>query len=135
MTETVIAASNKKRIQVHPRAIEGNEGHSKLLERKVDSKKFADYLENNKAAFEELLGKEHTEVLEEIFKVTWTLGPDAPESTINGLFKGYTASNLQSLFWAVARNVVSVRFAAGMLGIQAYRRGTTKYFETLLKKK
>ena len=135
MTETVIAATNKKRIQVHPRAIEGNEGHSKLLESKVDSKKFADYLENNKAAFEELLGKEHTEVLEEIFKVTWTLGPDAAESTINGLFKGYTASNLQSLFWAVARNVVSVRFAAGMLGIQAYRRGTTKYFETLLKDK
>tara|TARA_R110002020_G_scaffold21810_5_gene73959 strand:- start:1070 stop:6127 length:5058 start_codon:yes stop_codon:yes gene_type:complete len=130
MTETVIASTNKKAIIASPKSVlEG----TNLLESKVDSVKFQQYLENNKAAFEELLGKEHTQVLEDIFRVTWTLGPDSAESTINGLFKGYTASNLQSLFWATARNVVSIRFVAGMLGLQAYRRGTTKYFEALLK--
>jgi len=105
---------------------------SSFTEYNVNAAKMEDYLRNNREAFEALFSKEHVDRINAAFKTSWAMGTEKIDETFTGLFQGYSASTLQSYFWAAARNVVSVRFVAGMLGFQAYRLGTTRFFNELL---
>jgi flagellar hook-basal body complex protein FliE len=98
----------------------------------VSAAKMEDYLRNNRKAFEALFSKEHVDRINAAFKTSWAMGTEKIDETFTGLFQGFSASTLQSYFWAAARNVVSIRFVAGMLGFQAYRQGTTRFFKELL---
>jgi uncharacterized membrane-anchored protein YhcB (DUF1043 family) len=105
---------------------------SSFTEYNVNAAKMEDYLRNNRKAFEALFSKEHVDRINAAFKTSWAMGTEKISETFTGLFQGYSASTLQSYFWAAARNVVSIRFVAGMLGFQAYRQGTTRFFKELL---
>jgi len=105
---------------------------SSFTEYNVNAAKMEDYLRNNREAFEALFSKEHVDRINAAFKTSWAMGTEKIDETFTGLFQGYSASTLQSYFWAAARNVVSIRFVAGMLGFQAYRLGTTRFFNELL---
>ena len=88
---------------------------------------------DNRELFTILLGEENVQILDDIFVTTVATEAERLETPMTGLLQSYTASGLQSVFWAVARKVISIRFAAGMLGVQAYRIGTTKFFMELMK--
>lgn len=112
--------------------VTGEEITSSFTEYNVNAAKMEDYLRNNRKAFEALFSKEHVDKINAAFKTSWAMGTEKVDETFSGLFQGYSASSLQSYFWAAARNVVSIRFVAGMLGFQAYRQGTTRFFNELL---
>ena len=155
MLKTVYARVNKQNLNVNPDDLaHGIFGMSKLnratdlarelqagrakeitssfTEYSVSAAKMEDYLRNNRKAFEALFSKEHVDRINAAFKTSWAMGTEKIDETFTGLFQGYSASTLQSYFWAAARNVVSIRFVAGMLGFQAYRQGTTRFFKELL---
>jgi len=103
-----------------------------IMANTIDLRQYEEYLRRNRNTFLTLLGSEHTAVLDDLFKVSYAMTGDEVGSTLSGLVKGWSASTMQSQLWAVARKVISVRFVAGMIGFQAYRMQTTKFFQTIL---
>jgi len=135
LVETTFKTTGKQMPKVSWRHVTGsNIGNvtQDIMAHTIDLVQYEKYLRENRKLFTTLLGPEHTDVLDDLFRVSYAMGPDEVGSTMSGLVRGWSASTMQSQFWAVARKVISVRFVAGMIGFQAYRMQTTKFFETIL---
>jgi len=138
LIETVWQGSNQK-LDFNASGIvrvSGRKDYADLLKpARAKVYEFEKYIKDpdNRELFTILLGEGNVQILDDIFVTTVATEAERLGTPMTGLLQSYTASGLQSVFWAVARKVISIRFAAGMLGVQAYRIGTTKFFMELMK--